>query len=117
MASKLFFEEKDMYQINQTDTLLLMAAALFFDVMCTLTMGLFVLVTRTMNKDIKAISTNAAKMVQKGIAEEMSGLVGNASALLDTVSQLVKTAAGVGIFVTALGLGMMAAAYWIVLQA
>jgi hypothetical protein len=28
----------------------------------------------------------------------------------------VKTAAGVGIFVTALGLGMMAAAYWIVLQ-
>ncbi len=105
-----------MYAINQNDTLLLMAAALFFLGMCTLTMGLFVLVTRTMNKDIKTISANAAKMVQKGIAEEMAGLVGNASALLDTISQLVRTAAGVGIFVTALGLGMMAAAYWIVLQ-
>lgn len=105
-----------MYEINQTDTLLLMAAALFFLGMCTLTMGLFVLVTRTMNKDIKNISSTASKIVQKGITDEMAGLVGNASALLDTVSQLVKTAAGVGIFVTALGLGMMAAAYWIVLQ-
>lgn len=105
-----------MYEINQTDTLLLMAAALFFLGMCTLTMGLFVLVTRTMNKDIKNISTTASKMVQKGITDEMTGLVANASALLETVSQLVKTAAGIGIFVTALGLGMMAAAYWIVLQ-
>lgn len=105
-----------MYEINQTDTLLLMAAALFFLGMCTLTMGLFVLVTRTMNKDIKNISATASKMVQKGITDELAGLVGNASALLETVSQLVKTAAGVGIFTTALGLGMMAAAYWIVLQ-
>ncbi|HLE73225.1 MAG TPA: hypothetical protein VI688_03165 [Anaerolineales bacterium] len=105
-----------MYQINQSDTLLIMAAALFFLGMCTLAMGLFVLVTRTMNADIKNISSQAAKMVQKGLAEEMAGLAGNASALLETISQLVKTAAGVGIFVTALGLGMMAAAYWIVLQ-
>lgn len=105
-----------MYQINQSDTLLIMAAALFFLGMCTLAMGLFVLVTRTMNADLKNISSHAAKMMQKGIADEIAGLAGNASALLDTISQLVKTAAGVGIFVTALGLGMMAAAYWIVLQ-
>jgi hypothetical protein len=105
-----------MYEITQSDTLLIMAAALFFLGMCTLAMGLFVLVTRTMNADIKNISSHAAKMMQKGIAEEMAGLAGNASALLDTISQLVRTAAGVGIFVTALGLGMMAAAYWIVLQ-
>lgn len=105
-----------MYEINQSDTLLIMAAALFFLGMCTLTMGLFVLVTRTMNKDIKNISNTASKMMQKGIADEVATLVNNASALLETVSQLVRTAAGVGIFVTALGLGMMAAAYWIVLQ-
>ena len=105
-----------MYEITQADTLLIMAAALFFLGMCTLTMGLFVLVTRTMNKDIKNISNNASKMMQKGITEDISGLVGNASALLESVSSLVKTAAGVGIFLTALGLGMMASAYWLVLQ-
>ncbi|MEX1071278.1 MAG: hypothetical protein WEC37_01510 [Anaerolineales bacterium] len=105
-----------MYMINQSDTLLVMAAALFFLGMCTLTMGMFVLVTRTMNKDLRNISAQTAKMVQKGIAEDMAGLVGNASALLDGVSNLVKTAAGVGIFLTAIGLGMMASGYWVVLQ-
>jgi hypothetical protein len=105
-----------MYLINQSDTLLVMAAALFFLGMCILTMGMFVLVTRTMNKDLRNISAQTAKMVQKGIAEDMAGLVGNASALLDGVSNLVKTAAGVGIFLTAIGLGMMAAGYWVVLQ-
>jgi len=111
-----FFTEVDMYMINQSDTLLVMAAALFFLGMCTLTMGMFVLVTRTMNGDLRNISAQTAKMVQKGIAEDMAGLVGNASALLDGVSTLVKTAAGVGIFLTAIGLGMMAAGYWVVLQ-
>ncbi len=106
-----------MYTINQSDTLLIMAAALFFLGMCTLTMGLFVLVTRTNNKDVKSISAHAAQMVQKGIAEDMSSLVGNASALLDGVQQLVKTAAGVGIFLTALGLSLMGGGYWIVMQA
>ncbi|MGH2582026.1 MAG: hypothetical protein ACRDFQ_03925 [Anaerolineales bacterium] len=110
------YSEVQMYAINQADTLLLMAAAMFFLGMCTLTMGMFVLVTRTMNRELKGISTQAAKMVQKGVAEDIAGLVGNASALLDGVSQLVKTAAGVGIFLSALGLGMMAAGYWIVMQ-
>lgn len=105
-----------MYEITQTDTLLVMGAAMFFLGMCTLTIGLFVLLTRTMSKDIKNISNTATKMVQKGIAEDVSALVSNATALLDTVSTLVRTAAGVGIFMTALGLGMMAAAYWVVLQ-
>lgn len=105
-----------MYQITQADTLLVMGATLFFLGMCTLTIGLFVLLTRTMNKDLKNLSNTASKMVQKGIAEDIAGLVGNATALLDTVSTLVRTAAGVGIFMTALGLGMMASAYWVVLQ-
>jgi hypothetical protein len=46
----------------------------------------------------------------------MSNLVGSASALLTGVQQLVKTAAGVGIFLTTLGLALMAGGYWIVLQ-
>ena len=41
-----------MYVLNQSDTLLLMAAALFLFGMCSLAMGLFVLVTRTHSKDV-----------------------------------------------------------------
>ncbi|MCW5873616.1 MAG: hypothetical protein KIS88_03110 [Anaerolineales bacterium] len=105
-----------MYVLNQADTLLLMAASLFFLGMCTLAMGLFVLVTRTHSKDVKKLSANAAQLMQKGIAEDVAQLVTGASALLEGVQHLVKTATGVGIFLTSLGLALMAGGFWIVLQ-
>lgn len=105
-----------MYVLNQSDTLLLMSAALFFLGMCTLTMGLFVLVTRTHSKEVKNLSTHAAQLVQKGIAEDVAQLVSGATALLEGVQHLVKTATGVGIFLTSLGLALMAGGFWVVLQ-
>ncbi len=105
-----------MYVLNQSDTMLLMAAALFMFGMCSLAMGLFVLVTRTHSKDVKKLSANAAQLVQKGIAEDVAQLVTGATALLDGVQQLVKTATGVGIFMASLGLALMAGGFWIVLQ-
>jgi len=105
-----------MYIFSQSETLLLMAASLFFLGMCTLAMGLFVLVTRTHSKEVKSINAHAAQMVQKGIAEDMANLVGSASALMEGVQQLVKTATGVGIFLTSLGLALMVGGFWIVMQ-
>lgn len=105
-----------MYNFSQADTFLIMAAALFLLGMCTLVMGMFILVTRGMAKDAARITAQTAKLMQKGITDELAGLVGNASVLMENVSQLVRTAAGIGIFLTTLGLGMMAAGYWIVLQ-
>ena len=105
-----------MYAISLSDTLMLMAAILFFIGLICLIMGIFVLITRAMSRDLSALSAHTAKLARKGIAEDMSGLVGNASALMTALSQMVRTAAGVGIFLTTIGLGMMAAGYWIVLQ-
>jgi hypothetical protein len=105
-----------MYAINLPDTLLAMAAALFLLGMCSLVMGIFVLITRVMNKDISTLTAQTSKLARKGIAEDMAGLVGNASALLAAMTSMVRTAAGIGIFLTTLGLGMMAAGYWMVLQ-
>ncbi len=105
-----------MYEINLSDTLLAMAALLFFIGVLCLIMGIFVLLTRAMNKDMRALSAHTAKLARKGIAEEMSGLVGNASTLMTALSQMVRTAAGVGIFLTTIGMGLMAAGYWILLQ-
>ncbi|UYN91282.1 MAG: hypothetical protein KIT70_07930 [Anaerolineales bacterium] len=105
-----------MYVLNQSDTLLLMAAALFFFGMCALAMGLFILVTRTHSKEVKNLSKHTAQLVQKGIAEDVAQLVTGASALLEGVQQMVKTATGVGIFLTSLGLALMAGGFWVVLQ-
>lgn len=105
-----------MYAINLSDTLLVMAASLFFLGMCSLVLGIFVLITRAMNRNLSTLSAQTAKLARKGIAEDMAGLVGNASALMTSMTQMVRTAAGIGIFLTTLGLGMMAASFWIVLQ-
>jgi hypothetical protein len=53
---------------------------------------------------------------QKGIAEEVTGLVTSASELVASLNQLVKTANGVGVFLMILGIAMMGSGYWIILQ-
>ena len=44
--------------------------------------GLFVLITRVLGGGINKIAKETQKIVQKGIAEEVAGLVGNASVLI-----------------------------------
>jgi hypothetical protein len=105
-----------MYIINQSDTLLIMASALFFLGMCVLALGIFVLITKAMGKNVSILSAQTAKLAQKGITEDMAGLVGNASALMSSLNDLVKTATGIGIFLAVLGLGLMTSAYWIITQ-
>ena len=48
------------------------------------------------------------------LAEEVAGLVGNASALLNATNELIRTSAGIGVFLTLLGVGLMVAASWLV---
>lgn len=105
-----------MYLINQSDTLLIMAVALFFLGVCTLALGIFVLITKAMGKNVSVLSAQTAKLAQKGITEDMAGLVGNASALMTSLNELVRTATGIGVFLAILGLGLMASGYWIVTQ-
>ena len=70
----------------------------------TLVTGIVVLLTRTMGKDLRAITNQTSQLAQKGLIDDLSGLVGNASALLTATSQMVRTTAGIGILLIFLGL-------------
>lgn len=105
-----------MYMINQSDTLLIMGVALFFLGICTLIIGVFVLINKAVGKNVSVLSAQTAKLAQKGLTEDMAGLVGNASALMTSLNELVRTATGIGVFLAILGLGLMGSAYWIILQ-
>jgi hypothetical protein len=96
--------------------LLLMVLALFLLGLATSITGILILAIRSFGKNVQTLATQTTKLAQKGIAEEISGLVGNASMLLDATNQLVRTTAGVGVFLTLLGMGLMAAACWLALQ-
>jgi hypothetical protein len=98
------------------DVQMLIAAAVFLLGCICFLLGAFVLVSRGYSREIRALATHTARLGQKGLADEISGLVNSASALVVSLNQLVKTASGVGIFLITLGMIMIGASYWVISQ-
>lgn len=105
-----------MFSMTVSDFLLSMATALMAVGVIVLGVGVFVLVSKLMGNDIKTIATQTAKLAQKGITEDITGLVGNARTLIETLNEMVKTTAGVGLFLILLGITLMGGAYALVMQ-
>ena len=80
------------------DIKLLMVMGLFILGAITLLVGIILLITRSAGKEVRSLATQTAKLAKKGIAEDVSGLVGNASSLLSATNELVRTSAGIGVF-------------------
>ncbi len=99
-----------MNNINLPELLLAMTLSLFLMGSVTFIAGVLVLLTRTMGRDVREITAHTRKLAQKGLAQELSGLVGNASALLTATTQMVRTTAGLGTLLLFLGAFQIAAA-------
>ena len=102
--------------LNIFDLKLLMVIGLFIFGALTLLIGILLLVTRSAGKEVRALATQTARLAKKGIAEDVAGLVGNASNLLSATNELVRTSAGIGVFLAILGFLLMTVAVWLVLQ-
>ena len=105
-----------MFNINLHDALSVIVIALAALGAIALASGIYILFRKVMGDELKVIASQTTRLAQKGIAEEITGLVGNASALLDTLNQLVKTTTGVGVFLSLIGFILMVAAYYLGLQ-
>jgi hypothetical protein len=105
-----------MFSMTVNDFLLTMACALLLCGVVILGIGVYTLIGKLMGKELRTIADQTAKIAQKGITDEISGLVGNARSLIEVLNEMVKTTAGVGIFLVILGFLLMAAAYVLVLQ-
>jgi hypothetical protein len=106
----------DALNLDVFDVKLLMVMGLFLIGAITLLVGIILLVTRSAGKEVRTLAAQTAKLAKKGIAEDVAGLVGNASNLLGATNDLVRTSAGIGVFLAVLGFLLMAAATWLVLQ-
>jgi len=102
--------------IDVFDITLLMVVGLFILGVITLLIGILLLVTRSAGKEVRSLAAQTAQLAKKGIAEDVAGLVGNASTLLSATNELVRTSAGIGVFLAVLGFLLMAGATWLVLQ-
>ena len=73
--------------------------------------GFIVLLTRVLGKGITQIAKQTQNVVQKGITEEIASIIGNASVLIESLNQMVTTAAGIGVFLMVLGVLLMAGSF------
>ena len=105
-----------MIPLSTIDMQMIIATTAFIlGCMCVL-LGIFVLVSRGYSQEIRALATHSARLGRKGMAEEVTGLVNSASELVGALNSLVKTASGAGLFLILMGVGMIAASYWVVDQ-
>jgi len=102
--------------LTPNNLVLLIVAMLFLLGMATFITGVLTLALRASSSDVKTLAAQTARLAQKGMAEEVVGLVGNASELMDAMNQLVRTTRGVGMFLTILGLAIMGFAGWLAVQ-
>ena len=98
------------------DITLIMVVGLFVLGVITLLIGILLLITRSAGKEVRSLAAQTAQLAKKGIAEDVAGLVGNASTLLSATNELVRTSAGIGVFLAVLGFLLMGVATWLVLQ-
>ena len=91
-------------------------AMLFLLGMVSFIVGILILAFRTAGPEVKNLATQTARLAQKGLAEDVAGLVGNASNLLEALNQLLRTTRGVGMFLMLLGMLLMGLACWFAVQ-
>jgi hypothetical protein len=93
-----------------------MALILFTIGLITFLAGLIILARTSHGHDVQTLANQTARLAQKGLAEDVAGLVGNASTLMEALNQLVLTRTGVGLFLSMLGLVLIGIACWLVIQ-
>ena len=105
-----------MLSMTVNDFLLTMAAVLLIGGVILVGVGVFILVRKLLGKELQTIADQTTKLAQKGISEDISGLVGNARTLIEALNEMVKTATGIGVLLMTVGFILLAAAYALVLQ-
>ncbi|MFN2236063.1 MAG: hypothetical protein ACK2U1_17700 [Anaerolineales bacterium] len=101
---------------NATELLLWMAIVLFSLGGILILAGSFILLLHTRNKDVHTLAVQTNRLAQKGILDDVAGLVGNASTLLDATNQLVRTTTGIGVFMVIVGFILTATSIYILTQ-
>jgi hypothetical protein len=98
------------------DVMLFTSASLAVFGMIFILTGFFLLVRKAAGREVQTIATQTASLAQKGLAEDIAGLVGNARSLIEALNQLVRTTAGIGIFLVVSGFIMLLASFLLVRQ-
>lgn len=99
---------------NGNQIVLAVSIFLFVAGILCLILSVYILAKQALNKDVHIIAEATTNLAEKGISEGVSGLVGNASLLIDSLNELAKSNTGIGVFFVFLSLALFAVAYYFV---
>ena len=103
-----------MFQLTANDFVLTLAGIVLFLGVISFIVGLFILAFKITTGDFSKISSQSAKLMSKGLTDDVSDLMGNASSLLESLTQMSKTRAGVGMFLVIVSFVLFIVAYYFV---
>ncbi len=101
-----------MFNLN-LDFSAVMALVLFALGLIVLIISIIILTRQAVGRDIKTITKQTTILAEKGITENIAGLVGNASSLINALNDLSKSNAGIGVFLVFLAIALLTTAYFI----
>jgi len=89
-----------------------MSVTIFIVGLVTFVIGASILLAGAFGKERANILAQTNRLAQKGLAEEVSGLVGNASTLLNTMNEMITTRNGTGIVMMLFGGALMLTGFY-----
>ncbi len=102
-----------MIGLDYIEILFIMDSLLFLLGTLMVMTGLIILTKKAIGKEVQSLAVTTSKLAQKGIADDIAGLVGNASALMNALQDMVKTATGIGVFLVLIGGVFITGSLWI----
>jgi H+/Cl- antiporter ClcA len=103
-----------MFELTANDFVITLAGVVLFLGVISFIVGLFTLAFKITSGDFAKISNQSAKLMSKGLTDDVSDLMGNASSLLESLTQMSKTKAGVGMFLIIVAFVLFIVAYYLV---
>ncbi|MCJ7648912.1 MAG: hypothetical protein MUP85_09890 [Candidatus Lokiarchaeota archaeon] len=103
-----------MFELTANDFVFTLAGVVLFLGVVSFIIGLFTLAFKLISSDLSKITDQSAKLITKGLTDDVSDLMGNASSLLESLTQMTKTRAGVGMFLIIVAFILFIVAYYLV---
>jgi hypothetical protein len=103
-----------MFGLSVNDLILGLSVIILAMGVITFIVGIFTLAFKINSEDFNEISSQTAKLLNKGISEDISSVMGNASSLLQSINDMAKTKAGVGIFLLLVAFVLLGCAYFLI---
>jgi hypothetical protein len=103
-----------MINLNANDFTLTLALILAVMGVITFFVGIIILAFKVKSDEFTSITEQSAKLMEKGIVEDVSEMMGNTTSLLETINQMVKTKAGIGVFLVLITFVLFGVAYYLI---